>query len=79
MGQDDARCVILNAGMIVGNGVHVASVTAVRLVQDDGERRARRIAKNVPAMVCAKRGEECLDASTTEQVLRMAEEAAAAA
>ena len=30
-------------------------------------------------MVCANRGEEHLDASTTEQVLRMAEEAAAAA
>ena len=29
------------AGMIVGNSMHVASVTAVRLVQDAGERRAR--------------------------------------
>ena len=36
MGQSDARCVILNAGMIVGNRMHFASVTAVRLVQDAG-------------------------------------------
>jgi len=36
------------------------------------------VAKDVPAMVCANCGEEHLDASTTEQVLRMAEEAAAA-
>ena len=36
------------------------------------------VAKDVPAMVCANCGEEYLDASTTEQVLRMAEEAAAA-
>ena len=36
------------------------------------------VAKGVPAMVCANCGEEYLDASTTEQVLRMAEEAAAA-
>jgi len=35
------------------------------------------VAKHVPAMVCANCGEECLDSSTTEQVLRMAEEAAA--
>ena len=42
MGQSDARCVILNAGMIVGSRMHFASVTAVRLVQDAGERRARR-------------------------------------
>jgi len=35
------------------------------------------VAKDVPAMVCANRGEEHLDASTTEQVLRIAEEAAA--
>ena len=35
------------------------------------------VAKNVPAMVCANCGEEYLDSSTTEQVLRMAEEAAA--
>ncbi len=36
------------------------------------------VAKDVPAMVCANCGEEYLDSSTTEQVLRMAEEAAAA-
>ena len=36
------------------------------------------VAKDVPAMVCANCGEEYLDASTTAQVLRMAEEAAAA-
>jgi len=41
VGQDDARYVIPNAGMIVGNSMRVASVTAVRLVQDAGERRAR--------------------------------------
>jgi YgiT-type zinc finger domain-containing protein len=35
------------------------------------------VAKDVPAMVCANCGEEYLDPSTTEQVLRMAEEAAA--
>ena len=35
------------------------------------------VAKDVPAMVCANCGEEYLDSSTTEQVLRMAEEAAA--
>lgn len=35
------------------------------------------VAKDVPAMVCAYCGEEHLDSSTTEQVLRMAEEAAA--
>ena len=35
------------------------------------------VAKDVPAMVCANCGEEYLDASTTAQVLRMAEEAAA--
>ena len=35
------------------------------------------VAKNVPAMVCANCGEEYLDSSTGEQVLRMAEEAAA--
>jgi YgiT-type zinc finger domain-containing protein len=31
------------------------------------------VAKDVPAMVCANCGEEYLDSSTTEQVLRMAE------
>jgi len=36
------------------------------------------VAKDVPAMVCADCGEEYVDAATTEQVLRMAEEAAAA-
>ena len=36
------------------------------------------VAKDVPAMVCANCGEEYLDSSITEQVLRMAEEAAAA-
>ena len=36
------------------------------------------VAEDVPAMVCANYGEEYLDSSTTEQVLRMAEEAAAA-
>ena len=35
------------------------------------------VAKDVPAMVCANCGEEHIDSSTTEQVLRMAEEAAA--
>ena len=35
------------------------------------------VAKHVPAMVCTNCGEESLDSSTTEQVLRMAEEAAA--
>jgi YgiT-type zinc finger domain-containing protein len=34
------------------------------------------VAKDVPAMVCANCGDEYLDSSTTEQVLRMAEEAA---
>ena len=29
------------------------------------------VAKDVPAMVCANCGEEYLDASTTEQVLRI--------
>jgi YgiT-type zinc finger domain-containing protein len=35
------------------------------------------VAKDVPAMVCGNCGEEYLDAATTEQVLRMADEAAA--
>ena len=35
------------------------------------------VATDVPAMVCANCGEEYLASSTTEQVLRMAEEAAA--
>jgi YgiT-type zinc finger domain-containing protein len=35
------------------------------------------VAKDVPALVCADCGEEYVDAATTEQVLRMAEEAAA--
>jgi YgiT-type zinc finger domain-containing protein len=35
------------------------------------------VAKHVPALVCADCGEEYVDAATTEQVLRMAEEAAA--
>jgi YgiT-type zinc finger domain-containing protein len=35
------------------------------------------VAKNVPAMVCANCGEEYLDSATSEQVLRMADEAAA--
>ena len=35
------------------------------------------VAKHVPAMVCANCGEEYLDSSTTEQVLRMTEAAAA--
>ena len=35
------------------------------------------VAKDVPAIVCANCGEEYLDSATTEQVLRMAEEAAA--
>jgi len=35
------------------------------------------VAKDVPAMVCANCGEVHLDSSTTEQVMRMAEEAAA--
>ena len=35
------------------------------------------VAKDVPAMVCANCGEEYLDSSATEQVLRMAEETAA--
>ena len=35
------------------------------------------VAKHVPAMVCANVGEAYLDSSTTEQVMRMAEEAAA--
>jgi hypothetical protein len=34
-----ARCVISIAGMIVGNSINVASVTAARLVQDAGARR----------------------------------------
>ena len=36
-----ARDVIPIAGMIVGNSMNVASVTAVRLVQDAGDRRAQ--------------------------------------
>jgi YgiT-type zinc finger domain-containing protein len=35
------------------------------------------VVKQAPAMVCANCGEEYLDAATTAQVLRMAEEAAA--
>lgn len=35
------------------------------------------VAKDVPAMVCADCGEAYVDAATTEQVLRMADEAAA--
>ena len=34
------------------------------------------LAKDVPSMVCATCGEEYLDSSTTELVLRMAEDAA---
>jgi len=75
--QNDTRYAIPGAGAIVGNSMHVASVTAARQVQDAGALAV--VAKDVPAMVCASRGEERLDAPTTEQVLRMAEEAAAAA
>ena len=35
------------------------------------------VAKDVPALVCANGGEKNVDSSTTEQVFRMAEEAAA--
>jgi YgiT-type zinc finger domain-containing protein len=35
------------------------------------------VVKDVPAMVCANCGEEYLDATSTERVLCMAEEAAA--
>jgi len=35
------------------------------------------VVKHAPAMVCVNCGEEYLDSATTEQVLRMAEEAAA--
>ena len=59
--------------MIVGHRMHVASVTACDWCRTPASVAPAFVTKDVPAMVCANRGEEHLDASTTEQVLRMTE------